>query len=87
MSADPGFLAQRVLYRDGLMLIVDKPAGYAVHAKPGEAPNRSVLEYYFGALRFGLPQAPALAHRLDRALTGVAHVDLERRQDRADRIT
>ncbi|MEL6506263.1 MAG: RNA pseudouridine synthase [Pseudomonadota bacterium] len=70
MSADPDFLAQRVLYRDGLMLIVDKPAGYAVHARPGQSADRTVLEYYFDGLRFGFPQAPALAHRLDRDTTG-----------------
>src|SRR5262249_40947655 len=28
------------------------------------------LEDYFGALRFGLPRAPALAHRLDRDTSG-----------------
>jgi tRNA pseudouridine32 synthase/23S rRNA pseudouridine746 synthase len=57
----------RLLYRDGLMLVIDKPAGYAVHRGPkgGEA-----LEDYFDALRFGLPRAPALAHRLDRDTSG-----------------
>lgn len=57
----------RLLYRDGLMLVVDKPAGYAVHRGPkgGDA-----LEDYFDALRFGLPRAPALAHRLDRDTSG-----------------
>jgi tRNA pseudouridine32 synthase/23S rRNA pseudouridine746 synthase len=57
----------RLLYRDGLMLVVDKPTGYAVHRGPkgGEA-----LEDFFGALRFGLPRAPALAHRLDRDTSG-----------------
>ena len=57
----------RLLYRDGLMLVIDKPAGYAVHRGPkgGEA-----LEDYFDALRFGLPRQPALAHRLDRDTSG-----------------
>jgi len=57
----------RLLYRDGLMLVIDKPAGLAVHRGPkgGEA-----LEDYFDALRFGLPRAPALAHRLDRDTSG-----------------
>lgn len=61
------FLQSRVLHRDGLMLIVDKPAGLPVHAGPkgGES-----LEDYFEALRFGLPRNPALAHRLDRDTTG-----------------
>lgn len=60
-------MVARVLYRDGLMLVIDKPAGFAVHRGPkgGES-----LEDYFGALRFGLPRAPALAHRLDRETSG-----------------
>jgi len=57
----------RLLYRDGLMLVIDKPAGFAVHRGPkgGEA-----LDDYFDALRFGLPRNPALAHRLDRDTSG-----------------
>jgi tRNA pseudouridine32 synthase / 23S rRNA pseudouridine746 synthase len=60
-------IVTRVLYRDALMLVIDKPAGFAVHKGPkgGES-----LEDYFGALRFGLPRAPALAHRLDRDTSG-----------------
>src|SRR3974390_660368 len=60
-------MVSRLLYRDGLMLVVDKPAGIAVH--PGPTGGES-LEDYFGALRFGLPRAPALAHRLDRDTSG-----------------
>src|SRR4249919_1144397 len=58
----------RVLYRDGLILVIDKPAGLAVHAGPSRAPN---LEECFDALRFGLPGPPALAHRLDADTSGV----------------
>lgn len=57
----------RLLYRDGLMLVLDKPAGIAVHRGPKGGPN---LEADFDALRFGLPRAPALAHRLDRDTAG-----------------
>ena len=60
-------LVDRVLYRDGLILIIDKPAGIAVHPGPGGGPN---LESGFNALRFGLPHPPALAHRLDRDTSG-----------------
>jgi tRNA pseudouridine32 synthase/23S rRNA pseudouridine746 synthase/23S rRNA pseudouridine1911/1915/1917 synthase len=60
-------LLDRVLYRDGLMLIIDKPAGIPVHAGPGGGPN---LEQGFDALRFGLRHNPALAHRLDRDTSG-----------------
>src|SRR3981189_3067190 len=54
----------RVLYRDGLMLVIDKPAGLPVHRGPKGGAN---LESSFDALRFGLPRPPALAHRLHRA--------------------
>jgi tRNA pseudouridine32 synthase/23S rRNA pseudouridine746 synthase len=63
----PEEMLGRLLYRDGLMLVIDKPAGFAVHRGPkgGES-----LEDHFDALRFGLPRAPALAHRLDRDTSG-----------------
>src|SRR5271154_5879819 len=63
----PEEMVSRLLYRDGSMLVIDKPAGFAVHRGPkgGES-----LEDPFGALRFGLPRAPALAHRLDRDTSG-----------------
>jgi tRNA pseudouridine32 synthase/23S rRNA pseudouridine746 synthase/23S rRNA pseudouridine1911/1915/1917 synthase len=60
-------LEHRILYRDGLILILDKPAGIAVHAGPSGGAN---LEQGFDALRFGLPHPPALAHRLDRDTSG-----------------
>jgi RluA family pseudouridine synthase len=63
----PDFLLNRVLYRDGLMLIIDKPAGIPVHAGPKGGEN---LEQYFDALRFGWSKPPALAHRLDRDTSG-----------------
>ncbi len=60
-------LVDRVLYRDGLVLVIDKPAGIAVHAGPGGGAN---LEQQFDSLRFGLRHPPALAHRLDRDTSG-----------------
>jgi tRNA pseudouridine32 synthase/23S rRNA pseudouridine746 synthase/23S rRNA pseudouridine1911/1915/1917 synthase len=64
---DPLSLASRVLYRDGLILVIDKPSGIAVHPGPGGGPD---LESGFDELRFGLPHPPALAHRLDRDTSG-----------------
>src|SRR5581483_7970716 len=63
----PEEMVTRLLYRDGLMLVIDKPPGMAVHRGPkgGES-----LEDHFDALRFGLPRAPELAHRLDRDTSG-----------------
>jgi RluA family pseudouridine synthase len=66
LSADE--IQARVLYRDGLILVIDKPTGLAVHAGPSRGPN---LEECFDALRFGLPRPPALAHRLDADTSGV----------------
>ncbi|BCX19099.1 MAG: RNA pseudouridine synthase [Geminicoccaceae bacterium] len=60
-------LERRVLYRDGLVLVIDKPAGLPVHAGPKGGPN---LEQFLDALRYGYPRRPALAHRLDRDTSG-----------------
>ncbi|MGH6884795.1 MAG: RluA family pseudouridine synthase [Geminicoccales bacterium] len=60
-------LLARILYRDALMLIIDKPAGLAVHPGPKGGPN---LEDLLDGLRFGLPRRPELAHRLDRDTSG-----------------
>ena len=57
----------RVLHRDGLMLVIDKPAGLPVHRGPKGGAN---LETSFDALRFGLPRPPVLAHRLDKDTSG-----------------
>jgi len=57
----------RVLHRDGLMLVIDKPAGLPVHRGPKGGAN---LETAFEFLRYGLPRPPVLAHRLDRDTSG-----------------
>jgi tRNA pseudouridine32 synthase/23S rRNA pseudouridine746 synthase len=63
----PARITDRVLYRDGLVLVIDKPAGIPVHSGPGGGPH---LEHWFPLLRFGLPRPPGLAHRLDRDTSG-----------------
>ena len=63
----PEEIFARVLYRDGLILVVDKPAGLAVHRGPKGGEN---LEESFVHLRYGLPRSPALAHRLDKDTSG-----------------
>ncbi|WP_338056215.1 RNA pseudouridine synthase [Telmatospirillum siberiense] len=63
----PEAMMARVLYRDALMLVLDKPAGLAVHAGGKKSEH---LGLYLDHLRFGLPQAPELAHRLDRDTSG-----------------
>ncbi len=72
----------RVLHRDAMMLVIDKPAGMPVHKGPESAQSKLnaarktgghadvPLDRYFPALRFGLPRPPELAHRLDRDTSG-----------------
>ena len=56
-----------LLYRDALMLVIDKPAGLPVHPGPKGGPT---LTDRLDALRFGLPRRPEAAHRLDRDTSG-----------------
>ena len=60
-------LEARILYRDADVLVLDKPAGLAVHRAPGAGAN---LEALLPSLAFGSKHMPALAHRLDRDTTG-----------------
>lgn len=60
-------LAARLLYRDALMLVLDKPAGLPVHPGPK---GGETLHQHLDALRFGLPRRPEAAHRLDRDTSG-----------------
>ena len=57
----------RLLYRDGLILVLNKPAGLPVHRGPK---GGDYLEAHFHHLTFGLPRNPALGHRLDKDTSG-----------------
>jgi len=63
----PDELIGRILWRSDEILVLDKPAGIAVHRAPG---TRYSLEDHFDALKLGLPDRPGLAHRLDKDTTG-----------------
>jgi RluA family pseudouridine synthase len=60
-------ILDRLLYRDAMMLVLDKPAGIAVHIT---GHDKIALDASFGFLQFGLPNPPQLAHRLDRDTSG-----------------
>jgi tRNA pseudouridine32 synthase / 23S rRNA pseudouridine746 synthase len=66
-AISPEVILGRVLHRDGLMLVLDKPAGLPVHRGPKGGAS---LEDWFDHLRYGLPRPPALAHRLDKDTSG-----------------
>jgi len=62
----PGALSDTILYEDDRLLVLDKPAGMAVHG--GSGISYGVIEM----LRASRPEAPflELVHRLDRATSG-----------------
>jgi len=57
----------RIIFIDAEAIVIDKPAGLAVH--PGPA-TRECLEDSLGELRFGFMRTPAPVHRLDRDTSG-----------------
>ena len=67
----PEEMVARLLYRDGLMLVIDKPAGYAVHKGPkgGES-----LEDHFGAQS---PLEDELLHAFQRGRARIRSVCAE----------
>ena len=64
-----------VLYEDDDLLVIDKPAGMAVHPGTGTPPGTTLIERVQQEL--GVSPSifqPALAHRLDRGTSGVVVV-------------
>lgn len=72
-ASDPEAVAmiqETVLYKDDNVLVINKPAGLAVHGGPQLGENRRHLEAYLEALRFEKEEAPRIVHRLDRDTSG-----------------
>lgn len=63
----PEEIHARILYKDQDLIVLNKPAGLAVHAGPNSPDH---LELYLPALTFGWAHPPKLAHRLDRDTSG-----------------
>lgn len=55
------------IYKDERIIIINKPAGLAVHAGPG---IKEHIEGWLGALQYDLPIAPLIVHRLDKGTSG-----------------
>lgn len=62
-----GDIQSRVIFRDQLILVLNKPPGIPVHAGPRKGYS---LEDHFPDLSFGYKEIPKLAHRLDRDTSG-----------------
>ena len=75
--APPWMRFDRVRFIDAEALVIDKPAGLAVHPGPS---TRDSLEDFLGDLRFGFRRPPSPVHRLDRDTSGCL---LMARNDRA----
>lgn len=61
-------LADRVLFKNDAVLVIDKPAGLAVQG--GSKTDRHV-DGALDGLRLGAPERPRLVHRLDKDTSGV----------------
>ena len=63
----PAWLVERIVFRDGDLIVLDKPAGLAVHPGP-KTPDS--LEAFLPSLMFGRRDPPQPVHRLDRDTSG-----------------
>ncbi|MDT8435913.1 MAG: RluA family pseudouridine synthase [Gemmatimonadota bacterium] len=63
-----------VVYEDGHLLVVDKPAGLVVHPAPGHPSGtlvNALLHITDRLSPLGLPHRPGIVHRLDRDTSGL----------------
>ena len=75
-GVDAAALRARVLHLDPWLIVLDKPAGIAVHAGPR---GEDHLERHLAALRFDYAAPPRPAHRLDRDTSGCLALGRHRR--------
>ena len=74
LAASPEALPLEILYQDEDLVVVNKPAGMAVHAGAGAASGTLVnaLLHHLGKLSaVGSELRPGIVHRLDKATSGV----------------
>jgi 23S rRNA pseudouridine955/2504/2580 synthase len=67
-QSDVVALRDRILYRDDVLIVIDKPAGLAVQGGSGTTRH---LDGMLDTLQFDAPDRPRLVHRLDRDTSGV----------------
>jgi len=73
-SLSPEAIPLNILYEDDDLLVIDKPAGLAIHPAPGH-PSHTLVNAILSRLS-GLPDAsdslrPGIVHRLDKDTSGV----------------
>lgn len=67
-SKDMGSLADRILYMDKQVIVLDKPAGLATQGGSGLTKH---VDGMLDSLKYEKPTRPKLVHRLDRDTSGV----------------
>ena len=88
-TLQPEPMALSIVYEDGDLLVVDKPAGLAVHPSPGHSSHtlvHGVLAHCPNLSGIGGEGRPGIVHRLDKDTSGLiivakndaAHVSLAR---------
>jgi len=86
---EPEPMPLRIVYEDDDLLVVDKPAGLAVHPSPGHSSHtlvNAVLAHCPGLSAIGGEGRPGIVHRLDKDTSGLiivakndaAHLSLAR---------
>lgn len=63
----PEEIQKHLIYRDAMMLVLNKPSGIPVHKGFG---GGETIDDWLEHLQFGLPRKPALGHRLDKDTSG-----------------
>lgn len=88
-ALEPETIPLRVVHEDGDLLVIDKPAGLAVHPSPGHASHtlvNAVLAHCPDLSGIGGVGRPGIVHRLDKDTSGLiivakhdqAHLSLAR---------
>lgn len=67
-TKDMGSLADRILYMDKQVIVIDKPPGLATQGGSGLTKH---VDGMLGSLQYEKPDRPRLVHRLDRDTSGV----------------
>ena len=86
---EPEAMPLSIVYEDGDLLVVDKPAGMAVHPSPGHSSHtlvNGILAHCDDLSGIGGVKRPGIVHRLDKDTSGLiivakndaAHVSLAR---------
>jgi 23S rRNA pseudouridine1911/1915/1917 synthase len=73
-APEPEDIPLNILYEDDDLLVLDKPAGLAVHPSPGHSEHtlvNAILSHFSGLPDTGDSLRPGIVHRLDKDTSGV----------------